>query len=285
MRTPVDSTADGCYVLVGSEQDGGTTYDVLTPTRHVGSPWGPGIQHGGPPAGLLARAMDRLGPRPGTRLTKVSVDLLGAVPTTEMRVGARVLRPGRRIELLGATLDARQADGSWRPVAEARAWRQATQPTDDVVHRVAPVEAFPADAETPAAADALPEVWDLAGFVSAISWRVTRPFGGGPEGGSSMAWVRLEQPLVAGEETSPFEQVVMIADVTNGVGARLDPVRFSFLNTELTVHLHDVPRGPWFGVSAESTIGADGVGMGSAVLHEPDGPIGRVAQSLLVERR
>lgn len=279
------ATPEGCYVLLDTVQEAGTTYDVLSPTRHVGSPWGPGVQHGGPPAGLLARAMDRLAPRSDTRLTKIGVDLLGAVPTADVRVGARVLRPGRRIELLGATLEARQDNGSWRPVAEARGWRQATQPTADVAHRVAPTEAFPDVTDTASAEHALPEVWDITGFVSAISWRVTRPFGGGPEGGTSMAWVRLEQPLVAGEETSPLEQVVMIADVTNGVGARLDPVRFSFLNTELTVHLHDVPRGPWFGVSAESTIGADGVGMGSSVLHEPDGPIGQVAQSLLVERR
>ncbi len=283
----------GCYHLVATEDDAGTTYDILSPTEHVGSPWGPGIQHGGPPAGLLVRAMDRLDPQPDARIAKVSVDLLGAVPMSEVRVTARMLRPGRRITLLGARLEAEQPDGSWRAVAQATAWRQATQPTDDVVHLVAPREDLPADLSedvpggtaSGAIDQALPEAWEPVGFVNALSWRVTRPFGGGPDGGPSAAWVRLDQPLVAGEETSPLEAVVMIADVTNGVGARLDPVRFSFLNTELTVHLHDVPKGPWFGVVAETTVGADGVGMGSAVLHDPSGPIGRVAQSLLVERR
>ena len=38
-------------------------------------------------------------------------------------------------------------------------------------------------------------------------------------------------------------------------------------------------------MAAETSVGADGVGMSDAVLHGPDGPIGRVTQNLLVERR
>jgi len=40
--------------------------------------------------------------------------------------------------------------------------------------------------------------------------------------------MRLIHPLVAGEELTPLEQAVAIADVANGIGARIDPGEFSF---------------------------------------------------------
>ena len=60
---------------------------------------------------------------------------------------------------------------------------------------------------------------------------------------------------------------------------------YLYLNTDLTLQVHGEPVGPWFGMAAETSVGADGVGMADAVLHGADGPIGRVTQNLLVERR
>ena len=43
-------------------------------------PWGPGSQHGGPPAALLTRAVERLVEGRDLLLGRLTVDLLGPVP-------------------------------------------------------------------------------------------------------------------------------------------------------------------------------------------------------------
>ena len=65
----------------------------------------------------------------------------------------------------------------------------------------------------------------------------------------------------------------------------LDVREFTFLNTDLTVHLHRAPVGPWTGIAAETSIGPDGVGTCSAVLHDSHGAFGRSAQILMVRPR
>lgn len=269
------------YQLLDQTTVDGITSETFTPTEHATGPWGP-MQHGGPVAALLTRAMDRVGARPDTRISRVTIDLLEPVPMDQMRVSARVVRPGRRIELLAAALEAPGRDGQWQPVAQGSAWRLATQPTPDVVRRADAAHQLPAEGPTSLEKFHIPDVWPRGGFVGATDWRVVQP--GGEEGAPPIVWIDLVHDLVEGEPITALEQVMATSDTANGVGARLDPEHFSFLNTELTVHLHQPPRGTWFGVEAETSVGPDGIGMSAGVLHSLDGPIGRVAQTLLIER-
>lgn len=59
------------------------TFDSLGPTA---GPWSPHAQHAGPPAALLARAMERHEPAPGTRLADVRLDILGPIPVAPLTV-------------------------------------------------------------------------------------------------------------------------------------------------------------------------------------------------------
>lgn len=245
------------------------------------SPWGPDLQHAGPVTGLLARAMDRLGPREGTRISQVRVDLLGPVPVSNVEVRAWVARPGRRIELLEAEMCAAGPDGAMRPVARSSGWRLKTSDTRAAEHladaplegtdRLEREEAFP-----------LPEVW-RSGFVATLDWRGASALG--QREGPSHSWMRLRGALVEGEALTDFDRVMTIVDVANGVGARLDPAEWLFLNTEITVHLFRPPAGEWVGLRAESSVGPDGVATSAGVIFGLEGPVGRVAQNLLVERR
>ena len=81
----------------------------------TGSPWGPESQHGGPPAALLAWAIERLADGVVSRFT---MELLGPVPLGALTVSARVERPGRSVQLVAAELYDEQRD---RTVATARA--------------------------------------------------------------------------------------------------------------------------------------------------------------------
>lgn len=275
-------SADQAYFqLVDVATNGDGVIETFIATEHTASPWGPAMQHGGPVAGLLTRALEHLGARPDTRLSRITVDLLGAVPLGELRVHASVLRPGRRIELLGAELQT-SIDGAWRPVARAQAWRLATQDTSDVVNDPFPHPVMPEHEVE--GSEILPAAWQVAGFVPTLRWRGDSMMGA-KRGQATTVWLNITLPLVAGEETSPLTAALVIADVANGVGARLDPRTHTFLNTEMTVHLYRPPSGEWFGLEAETAVGPDGVGLSQALMHDTEGPIGRISQSLLVEAR
>jgi len=76
-----------------------------------------------------------------------------------------------------------------------------------------------------------------------------------------------------------------VVDSANGIGSPLDVREWTFLNTDLSVHLYREPVGAWTGVAASTDVGPDGVGLCSAVLHDELGPVGRSAQILLVRPR
>ena len=50
------------------------------------------------------------------------------------------------------------------------------------------------------------------------------------------------------------------------------------------VRVFEEPQGYWFGIAAEVSVGSDGVGTNSAVLHGSQGPVGRITQNQLVTR-
>src|SRR6204780_3528402 len=91
------------------------------PTDATTSPWDAAAQHGGPPTALLATCLDDAFGRPAMRVARISVDFLGPVLRTALRVEARLVRPGRRTQLSEATMWAGD-----RPVATARVWHLAT---------------------------------------------------------------------------------------------------------------------------------------------------------------
>lgn len=274
--------AEAFYLPLGSRTDDeGHVTEAFTVTEATSSPWGADLQHGGPVSALLARAMDRCRPREGTRLTRLAVELLGPVPVTEVHVSARIERPGRAIELVSAVMRAPGPDGEMRSAARAQAWRLATSDTSDVVRRTEPDLAFPRrEAEAPRFS--FPESWGESGYLRATEWVLVSP--GGAPGEPTEGWIRLRVPLVAGEETTPLEKAMALADSANGLGARLDVRKFSFLNTETTIHLPEEPVGDWFGIRSEPSFGSDGIGLTAAVLYSTTGPIGRIAQNLLVTR-
>jgi hypothetical protein len=82
-------------------------------------PWDAGCQHAGPPAALLLRETERAGAIEGGQTGRRAYDIFAPVPVGPVRVRASVVRPGRRIELVEAVLDA----GDERPLMRLSAWR------------------------------------------------------------------------------------------------------------------------------------------------------------------
>jgi hypothetical protein len=132
----------------------------------------------------------------------------------------------------------------------------------------------------------LPAFFDgrLAGYLSAIEWRF---LSGGNFDARERArvWTRPRIPLIEGEELSPMGRALLVADSGSGVSAVLDPMRFLFINVDLTVVLQRDPAGEWLLLDAATTIGDRGTGVAETVLSDADGPCGRALQTLLVAPR
>jgi hypothetical protein len=240
-------------------------WEVFHATEHTVSAWGPDLQHGAPPSAILTRAMDRHERTDDTRIARVTVDLLGPVPLGEVRTRARVSRPGRRVQLLEAELEA-----AGRVVARGSAWRMLIGDTADVEQTSEPARELP----TESADTSFFDRW-TSGYIDSLDLRGER---------NGTVWARARLPLVAGEEMTPVERVMSVADIANGVGAVLEPEQWRFLNTDLVTHLHRRPVGEWIGVAADASIGPDGVGATAGTLYDATGAIGHTLQALLVER-
>ncbi|HEX6361159.1 thioesterase family protein [Actinophytocola sp.] len=244
--------------------------DRYASTVHTTGPWSPLTQHLGPPSALMVREMERLPARAPMVIARVTVEILGPVPVAELSVTASVDRPGRAVELLSASLS---SDG--RVVARARAWRivrsDTRQVAADVHERLAP----------PSSGRVLtrPEGW-VSGYLDIMEWRALS--GSLAEPGPAVVWARQGVPLVGDEEPSGLQRLLTVADSGNGLSNRLDPRKWLFINTDLTVHVYREPVGEWVAMAAATAIGPEGVGTATTVLHDLDGPVGHGAQALLV---
>jgi hypothetical protein len=247
----------------------------LVATELTRGPWSNEHQHGGPPAALLAGAMERADPLAAEfRLVRVTVEFLRPVPIAALDVEARVERPGRQVQRVEASL---RADGV--DVARAAGVRLRRQALSLPERRPALPPLPPPDTVPPFRFNFFRHA---VGYHSAVDARIAR---GDWARGPVDAWMRPRIPLVAGEPTSPVERVLIVADAESGVCPPLDPERFTFVNPDLTVYFAREPRGAWVGMQIVSDAQADGIGLAQSALSDLAGSFGRAAQSLLIAPR
>lgn len=255
--------------------------DTFVATPATAGPWDARSQHAGPPSALVARLFERHEPVEGQRLARVAVDILRPVPVAPLTVRLRTVRPGKRITLIEAVVEA-----AGQEVLYARGWRLAGSPVPEVPEMsVVPGESgddvgvpdLPPERDQPAWTGA-----HLDGYLAAMEWRFVD--GGFLEPGPARVWMRPRLPLVADEVTSPASHALLVADSGNGVSALLDPADWLFVNVDLTVALHRPPIGEWVLLDARTTID-EGVGVTTSRLSDRRGPVGRGMQTLLVTAR
>jgi hypothetical protein len=245
--------------------------DRAVPSELTRGPWDPNSQHAGPPSALLARALELCEPRDGSRIGRVTVEILAPVPIVPLAVSARVVRPGRSVELLEASLEG--PDGE---VMRARGWRLAAAEVTVDWER----EEQPPGREGAEALEFFP-TGQAVGWHTAMEIVFAR--GRFLDPGPATVWMRPRVALVEGEPITALQRVLVAADGGNGVSAPLDWARFIFINTDLTVHLLRPPEGDW--VCLDSVTHVDGLGMTDTALWDERGRIGRAAQTLLVRAR
>lgn len=266
-------TVEPClYTLLG--EDDGWTH--VMPTAHTVSVWADTMQHGGPPSALLVWAIERAGLPAGAAISRITVDILGAVGLGENRVRARTVRAGRRISLVESVLDVRTPGGEFRSAARASAWILATGDTT-VIASPGPAVTVPDGPGDERPAGWADHGWGDTGFIAAID--VVGLDGPGP------AWLRSRHPLIGGHGALPYSTLCCLVDVANGLGSSLSARHWQWMNTDTTIHLARRPAGAWVGITADLVAGPDGYGFTAADLFDGSGPVGRSSQTVLIARQ
>ena len=265
--------------------------DAYVPTELTRGPWDPDSQHAGPPAALIGREIERLDGEGERQVGRITFEILRPVPIAPLRVEASVARPGRSVELVEASLSDSEGE-----VIRATAWRLRSAEIElpagvssgdgPGLIGTSPSTLRPGFAPPgveKARPGTFPPTGQDVGYHTAMEYRFVQGDFGVP--GPALVWMRMRQPLVAGEEPSPLQRVLVAADSGNGVSATLDWGRYLFINVDLTVHIHRPLAGEWVCLDSITIPEPEGIGLADTALYDGRGPIGRAAQTLLIDER
>ena len=238
-------------------------------------PWYPGALHGGAPAALIMHAVDAHPGPDGLRVARITYEFVRPVPQHELTVAVEVVRPGRRVTLLDATL----RDGEGVEVTRARA----------LLVRPSEVGAGPASAATVSGPRGR-RPQRLGGPAPADvrhrrRWRSASSRGSSREPGEATAWFRLRHPLIHGRPVQPLERVAAAGDFGNGIAAVLDWDAYMFINPDLTLYVERPPVDEWVALESETRVEAGSVGVAESVMWDRRGRIGHAIQSLVIGPR
>lgn len=239
-------------------------------TEHTGGAWDLRTQHIAPALGLLAHAVEADRERrrdDGLVVGRLSYDILGTVPVDVVEVEVEVLRPGRTIELVQATLR-----HGGRVAVQLRAWLMAPHETGGLHASSLPSIPGPDDMEP----------WDPTtlwpgGFIASAEVRRDHA-----APGRAAFWVRTRLPLLRDEEVSGLARLAGLLDIANGMAVLAEPREVAFPNVDLTAHLFAPPTGEWVGFDTSVSFGPNGVGVTASRIHDRHGPVGTSAQLLTV---
>lgn len=250
----------------------------MLPTELTGGPWNPAHQHGGPVAGLLTRALDRLESPVPMRLARVTVEMFRGVPLTPLRIETDTLRSGRRIQ----SVEARLFDDSTL-VARASGLRIRCDDSASELFTPAALDPQLGHPEEGVPWPRREMTFDMnPGFSRAVDIESEMPIACGVP---ASCWARLRCRFMEDEETSPVVRLVTLVDFASGTGNAMDYEKYTSINPDLSIHILREPRSDWIGLRGVTLRAEDGIGQSASIIYDLEGPIGRVQASLLLDRR
>ena len=237
------------------------------------SPWQEDACHGGPVTAVAAGALEAV--VTDKQLIRLSIVFTRPVPLDGFRLASSLTKNGRTVSLSRTEFYDRQdrqvafADGVHIQTADA-----AGLPTAEVA---APEFSAAARAEF----FARTVMHDKPYFGHSID--VASDPVNGAEHGPRLLWMRTP-PIIDGEAPTAFQTACPISDCGNGISRNTDFDRARFINPDLTVALHRLPRSRWLASQARSHWQPNGVGLSEAVLYDREGVIGMALQTLLIRK-
>jgi hypothetical protein len=203
-------------------------------------------------------------------IARVTVDLLRPVPVGELIVEARIVREGKKLQLIDVDVSAAGKVAARGQVLRLRRDEQPEATAFPISEFPGPEHGLPTQPPTGVGFSRLFEMRKIGGSFDTL--------------GPGSVWFGLQGELVANEPTSGTMRAVASADFANGVGSVLPFNRWSYPTTDLTVALIREPIGAWILVDAECWAGGEGRGVTHARLGDERGWFGRAMQTTIFER-
>ncbi len=161
-----------------------TGESAFRPTGYVSGAWDPDEQHIAPALGLLAHAVERdrdLRRSDGLVIARLPYDILGTIPLDVVETAVTVIRPGRTIELVEATLGY-----NGHAAVRLRTWLMQSADTTHLEGTSLP---------------RIPQLPDLPAWNPSTEVRRAQT-----EPGRASFWVRTPLPLIQDEEVSQVDR-------------------------------------------------------------------------------
>jgi Thioesterase-like superfamily len=241
--------------------------DGFMPTKLARNPWFDGAIAGGPTAALFGVLIEEAGLDPSLAIARISIDILGKVPSALLRGRVIPVREGRQMQLHRIELLHDE-----KLVAQAHLLR--------VRHLETPVFAAPFDFPDP---DSLEESQYLVGASMGGAIRTKAIRGGVQKAGPGTLWLAMDGEVIAGEAPSPFLKACLFSDFGNGVGSATHAHDFSFANLDINVQFLRMPKGEWFLLDAHTVAGGLGHGLARNTLGDRDGVFAIGTQTIFMD--
>lgn len=244
--------------------------DAFVPGPSCRSPWNRNHQNGASIAGLLTHVIDQA-PAPQPMLAaRLTIDILRPTPFAPTTVQTRVTRPGRKMQVLEASI---VADGEVTARASLLRIRKAASPVLDAPLPYPRPEACPLR-------NMLHREAVIAPMVE------TREVEGGFDIlGPATIWARFNGDIVPGAPAAGLVQTAMLSDFGNGLSSVLSRAEWSYANVDIALHQVREPVGEWILLSSETMLQGEGVALVNTTLGDERGAFGRAHQTLFIDAR
>jgi hypothetical protein len=245
--------------------------DRFVPTPLSGGPWSPEHQFGGSAAALLATVIEDLPTIVPQQVVRLTVDLMRPVPVQPVTVESRVVREGKRIQVIEAAIIFEDAE-----VARCSALRMRVGDLGDLpVQQGEPQIGPPAGASRP---DGPFDKSEPPGVAGATHFTFENPDGFFVD----PTWIRMRVPVVAGRQTRPLARLAFFADFASGIGhPRSLPV--TGINADITLNIVRYPTDEWLCVTGTGWTSPQGIGLSQAAISDSQGVAATATLSRLVD--
>lgn len=217
-------------------------------------------------AGLVAWGLERDVSDPELQVSRLTVDMFRPVPMRPLSVRTSPIREGKRLTVMGISILDDELEVTR---ATALLLRRSEQPDGDPW--------TPPDWDAPA-----PESVAETAPDSGLSWEIRTITDA--SAGQGQVWLRERVPFVEGEELSPLVRAALMADYAHPI-SNAGRHGLSFINADLTLYLARYPAGEWIGLESAGHLGAGGVGVGSAWMHDSAGRFGHAVVAAAPDSR
>jgi hypothetical protein len=248
------------------------------PSELARGPWDPNAQHGGAAAAILGREIEGFEPDPGLSIARITFELLRPVPLAPLAITTETVRPGKRVQLVAASLRAED-----REVMRATALRVLAVP-GELPDELDPPDRPPPGPQAVERSELIAREERPTNFGDTFDFRVVSGETFSAPGPATV-WFRLLVPVVAGETPTPLQRLLVAADFGNGISSALDFQRYAFINPDLTVYVRRMPVGEWVALDAATWLQPGEGGYAESALYDERGRIGRAVQALYVAAR